>query len=128
MWRTFIQITALCLTLGSAFFLIKGVLFMPTKDIAQISSTYWNYNSNLVKNMTGSRADTIVGFFILLISFLFQMINSLWPMRIGDFEVNKTGVVLGMMVSFLIVLVSYKTAGVIQSSNEKQVIRLLEKK
>lgn len=101
---------------------------MPTKDIAQISSTFYGYNLNLVKNMTGSRADTIVGFSILLISFLFQMINSLWPMRVSDFEVNKTGVVLGIMISFLIVLVSYKTAGVIQSSNEKQVIRLLEKK
>lgn len=89
MLRTFIQVQALLSVLISSFFLIKGMLTLSAKDLAELSKSKWDYNTAVTKNLTQQRSDTIVGFALLLLSFLLQSINLLWPMRIDDFDVSK---------------------------------------
>jgi len=104
MLRTFIQVLGLSLVLLSSFFLIKGVLASSSKDLAALSGTYWGYNPVMMKNLAQQKADTLIGFILLLGSFLCQTIHLLWPLRIGDFKVDPKGVSLGV-VSTIVILV-----------------------
>ena len=102
MIRTFIQISALWLTLISAILLVKSALRLKDQDMAKLASTYWDFNKASVEDITGSRADATVGSVLLFLGFLLQMINSLWPMRIDDFGVDCKGVIWGTITLFLI--------------------------
>lgn len=102
MLRTFIQVAALVLTLESAIFLTKGNLGLSAKLIAQLASTKWNYNFDVARSLSTQRADTWIGVILLLAAFGLQMWNSLWPMRIGDFAVDKTGVLVALVVCAIV--------------------------
>jgi hypothetical protein len=118
MIRTFIQITSLVLTLEAAIFLAKGNLGLSPQAIAEISSTKWDYNSDLISSLAQQRADTWVGVVLLLGAFFLQMANALWPMRYVDFDVHKGAaayavvfsVVLGFGALFLAKEVAQSTA------------------
>ena len=112
MLRSFVQFTALFLTFVAAVFLIKGNLTLSVPDIAKITQTgFLYYNKEVVFNLAGQQADTIVGFAILMISFGLQMGNSLWEMRFSDFGVNKKGLIISIVVSALIFFVGWNFSG-----------------
>jgi len=100
MLRTFIQVTALSLSFIACFFLVQGTLTISAKDIVEMSKAYWYSNQGLGKRMAQQKADTQVGFCLLLLSFMFQMINLLWPMRWVDFSVSVKGFIVAFFVSF----------------------------
>lgn len=104
MLRTFIQVTSVSLALISSFFLLKGSLGLSVSDIAELSKSRWDYSPPVVKNLSKQQADTKIGLFLILASFVLQMINLMWPMRIGDFGVSKLGVVVAVLVAILILL------------------------
>ena len=106
MVRTFIQVFALILVLLSSFFLIRGNMTLKVTDLVHLSGTYFDYNKNLLKNLCEQKVDYSVGGALLLLSFFFQMLNFLWPMRIGDFGVNIRGVFLAIAVSAFLFLIS----------------------
>jgi len=58
MLRSFIQVTALLLTLESAIFLARGNLGLSAKVIAQLARTKFTYNFEIAKNLSTQRADT----------------------------------------------------------------------
>jgi uncharacterized membrane protein YccF (DUF307 family) len=70
MVRTFIQTIALILTLISAYFLLRCSLGLSAIDIAELSSTKWGYNTDVVKNLSQQQADAKIGFIIMLLSFI----------------------------------------------------------
>lgn len=114
MLRTFIQVTALSFALMSSFFLIKGTFALSVKDMVELSLTKWGANTDVLRNLTFNRADTITGFFLLLFSFILQTINLLWPLRIGDFGVNRNGVILALIVSIMAFLIATYATKAIQ--------------
>ena len=115
MVRTCIQITALSLVLMSSYFLVKGVICISAQDMIKLSqSTYGGTYMRIAKNLAQQKADTIVGFVLLLTSFFFSLINFLWPMQIDDSDVNRNGVILAGLVSIVIFPVSYKVCNVLQ--------------
>ena len=79
--RTFIQITGLILTLEAAVFLAKGNLGLFAETIAGLSSTKYNYNSDVINSLAQQRADAWIGVILLLLAFSLQMWNAPWPMR-----------------------------------------------
>jgi len=123
MLRTFIQITALCLTFVAAFFLIKGNLTLSTQDITKITQTRYSYNKEVVFNLAGQQADTMVGFSILMISFGLQMANSLWEMRYCDFAVNKKGLIISIIVSALILILGWYISNVMSDNIVNEVFK-----
>ncbi len=127
MFRTYIQVQALSLVLISSYFLIKGMLSISAKDLAELSKTKWGYNKAVTKNLTIQRADTIVGFILLLLSFLLQTINLLWPMRIGDFSISKMGVVIAIIATAIILLIAIRFSVFLQSVFYKDVMKILSK-
>lgn len=49
MWRTFIQMTALTLTIGAAFFLARANLKLSPGVIAGLAVGKWDYSSDVVE-------------------------------------------------------------------------------
>lgn len=127
MLRTFIQVQAILLVLISSYFLIKGMLSISAKDLAELSKTKWGYNKAVTKNLTTQRADTIVGFVLLLLSFLLQTANLLWPMRIGDFGVSTIGFIISVITSAIILLTAINCSGFLQRVYYKDVMKILNK-
>ena len=114
MLSTFVQVKAILLVLISSYFLIKGMLSISAKDLAELSKTKWDYNKTVTKNLTTQRADTIVGFILLLLSFLFQTINLLLPMRYCAFGISTIGFIIAVITSAIILLTAIKYSGFLQ--------------
>lgn len=73
---TFKGISAICLTLISAFFLIKGTLFLSSKEIYMISGApFGGENKEFAISLLQQQLDTRIGFSSLLLSFILQMFN-----------------------------------------------------
>lgn len=102
MVRTFIQVTSLVFTLEAAIFLAKGNLGLSAETIAEISSTEWDYNLDVVKSLARQRADTWVGIILLLLAFGLQMWNVLWPMRLGDFAIHRGAAIYAIVFSLVL--------------------------
>ena len=61
MVRTLIQLTAIIFSFEAAWFLLQGNLGLTAKDIAEVSSTKYGYNSNIVKSLSEQKADNWIG-------------------------------------------------------------------
>lgn len=97
MLRTFIQITALFVTVIASFFWIRGSLTLSVKDMAALAGTYWNYNLPTLKNLASQKADSLIAALLLLLSFFLQFFNVVWPMRWKDFKIDKRGVLFSLV-------------------------------
>jgi hypothetical protein len=126
MLRTFIQVSALLLTLFAGILLVRGSFVLSQSDIAGLSSTHWDYNPSMVKNLSRHQYDTRIGLMLLVISGLFQMANLLWPMRFCDFAVNKMGVIIAIITSAIIFSLAVRMSTVLSKNLQKGVINTLE--
>ena len=127
MLRTFIQVQALLLVLISSYFLIKGMLSISAKDLAELSKTKWGYNKAVVKNLTMQRADTFFGFIFLLLSFLLQTANLLWPIRSSDLVISVIGIIIAVITSAIIFFIAIKCSGFLQRVFYKDVMEIINK-
>jgi vacuolar-type H+-ATPase subunit I/STV1 len=119
---------ALLLTVMSAFFLIKSVIELAPKDMAELSRTNWDYSLSTARNFAKQKADTVVGFALLMLGLVLSLVNLLWPMRWCDFKVNYVGIIVAIFVSIIIFLASYKASSVLQKHYYKQVENILAPK
>jgi vacuolar-type H+-ATPase subunit I/STV1 len=125
--RTFIQTLALLIGLFSSLFLVKGTLALSTMDLAELSKPKWDYNLDVAKNLCRQRADIVVGFSLLLLSYFLQLINLLFPMRWQDFLVSKTGLVIAIIVAILIFFGFYYISNGLYKTYYQQVENILLK-
>lgn len=126
MLRTFIQVLALTAVLMSSFFLIRATIKLSIKEIAQLSTTIVSYNEDTAKNYCRQRADTVVGFSLLLLSFALQIGNLLWALRWCDFKVNKAGVIIALIASIVILSVSIALSNHLYNIQYRQVEGILK--
>ena len=110
MVRTFIQVLALSLTLVASLFLLKANFGLSVKNIAEISSTRWDYNSEVARSLAQQQADTAVGFFYLLLAFGLQMGNLLWPEQYVDFKVDALGAILAIVTAGALLVVGWRVS------------------
>lgn len=80
---------------------------LSVKDIAALSGTYWDYNLSTLKNLASQKADSLIAALLLLFSFLLQYANATWPFRIGDFAINKKGMICAIIFSVFVFLGCY---------------------
>ena len=126
MVRTFIQVTAVSLVLIASFFLIKAELLISTAEIVELANRNWDYSLVEAENLIRQKSDTVVGFVLLLLSFLLSLINLLWPMRASDFRVSKLGVVLAILASVVIFFSAMKCANSLKQSWYNRVQEILK--
>lgn len=129
MLRTTIQITALCLVLISAIFLVIGDIALSVEDMINLSKmSYGGTDKRMVENLTRQKYNTIVGLVLLLASFVLSLINLLRPMRASDFAVNRIGVMIAILVCVVISIGAYKISDCLQHASYEKVIAGLESK
>ena len=127
MIRTFIQITALILTIESAYFLLQGNLGLSPKDIAEVASTKLDSNPEVVKSLSKQKGDSWIGFALLLSAFLLQLINALWEMRWKDFSINKYGIILSIIMGLIIFIGCHFVSKHITEKTHTEVENILSK-
>ena len=101
MLRTAVQIGALALTLESAWFLARGSMGLTPAQIAELSRPKFGYNLEVAQSIAQQHADARVGTVLLLIAFALQLGHALWPMRIDDFIVDRTGAIVAVIVALI---------------------------
>lgn len=122
MFRSFIKVTALSLILISTFFLIKGGLGLSAKDIFELSATpFGGYNDKLVQNLSQQKSDTIVGFVLMLLSFILSLIDLLMPMYCDEFAMNRKGLIVAIIVFIIVSLAAYATSYYLKNKYYKEV-------
>ncbi len=127
MLRTFIQTTAIVLTLEASWFLLVGNLGLGVKTIAELSATKWGYNLDAAKTLAKQNADSWMGFALLLIAFCLQLANSLWEMGWDDFAVNWKGVALALGVGLISFFVCRAISNKIAEEKSAAVAAILKK-
>jgi len=119
--------TALILTLGASLFLLKSNLGLTPKTISKISSTYWNYNKSVVKEFAQQSADTRVGVILLLLAFILQLINALWPIRWKDLGIDWYGVLVSIGFCIIVLSLAHWYTNKLSEKIYKKTIHILEK-
>lgn len=127
MLRTYIRILALIATLESAIFLARGSLGLSPQAIAALAGTYAGYNSLLVQSLAQQTADYRAGVILLMLAFLLQMGNTLWPIGWKDFEVSRKGAVLAVAVGIVIMVVAWFLTNSHAVRIEREVREVLER-
>ena len=107
MFRTFIQMSAMILTVEASFFLLKANLGLSAKIIAELSTPYFDYHEETLRSLTKQSVDTRVGLFLLLLSFALQMVNALWPLSWNDFGIDWCGVLVSIAFCIVVFVISY---------------------
>jgi len=107
MFRTFIQMLAMILTLEASFFLLKTNLGLSPQIIAELSVPRYGYHEEILKSLSCQSADTRVGLILLLVSFALQMGNALWPLRWSDFNIDLRGVFISLICGVIVFAAGY---------------------
>ncbi len=99
MLRTFIQFSAILLTVISSYFLLKSNLGLSPMQIAELSTVGAGVSPWVAKSLAAQAVETRIGFLFLLLAFAFQMDNALWPLRWKDLSVSKLGILAALTFS-----------------------------
>jgi len=126
MLRSFIQMSALILTLGASIFLLKSNLGMTPDNIANLSSTRFDFSQPIAETFTKQAADTRVGLILLLSAFILQMINALWPMRWKDFGIDWHGVLIAIGFAIVLLTFSHWYSKYLAEQNYKNTLDILQ--
>jgi hypothetical protein len=129
MIRTFIQMSAMILTLAASVFLLKSNLGLTPNTIAKLSKPHLDYLSDeFVKTFSKQSADTRVGIVLLLLSFALQMGNALWPLRWKDFGIDWHGVLISLGLCVIIITASDLYSRFLSKKLYKQSIEVIKNK
>ena len=127
MFRSFIQCAAFLHAVISAFFLIRAGISLSVKNMVELSRTNWDYSSAVLRSLTQQRADTIVGFSLLLISAVLQSIHWLLPFGIDDLGINRKGVIIAFVGAILTWIIAYRQSRYLQQKWFEQAENILKK-
>jgi hypothetical protein len=106
--ETLMSIIATFFGLFSAFFLSKGVIKSTPQVIAKQSITKYDYNINIMGNLTSQKSDYYTGFGLLFITFIIQIINLLDSKRLMTIIINyRTGIFIIIIIAISILLISF---------------------
>jgi|SRR5467141_970482 len=122
--RTFIQMTSIVVTLWSAIFLAKGNLGLTPAQIAELSSTKYDFNPDLITSFARQRADTWVGVAFLLLAFGLQLAHEFWPA--DDTGRRRAGVLGAVTFSLAIFVAGWFWARASVTATERKVKQILD--
>jgi hypothetical protein len=116
----------LVFTLEAAFFLAKANVGLSAEHIAELASTKWDYNPDVVRGLAQQRADTWVGFTFLIAAFVMSLWNTLWPMRWVDFAVHKGAAAYALALAMLLGFGAFHLSKQLAGTHEQNVKAILD--
>jgi len=78
------QLLTLLITALSSFFLIRGVIKLSPLEMAKMSGAHLDLNPKIGENFAKQKADTVIGFILLIISLIIQTWIISQPLRFID--------------------------------------------
>ncbi len=118
--KTIVQISTLLLTIESAIFLSLGNLCMSPLVIAEISATKYDYNPDAIVSLSEQFSNTWIGVFLLMFSFILQMLMTNNYFDFKDFKTNRHGVIVSILLCLIIFFVLYWISSGIASYTQSQ--------
>jgi hypothetical protein len=112
MVRTFIQWTSMILTLEASYFLIKATLELSAKTIAELGTPYTDYHEETIRSFAQQKVNTQVGFWLLLLSFVLQVVNALWPLSWDDFSIDRCGAASSVIFCVIVFIIAYSWSNI----------------
>jgi len=107
--------------------MVKASLGLSARDIAGLVGTYIGFNPRLIHSLTAQVTDYRVGAILLVLAFILQMTNVLWPIRYIDFAVSKKGVLLALLIGAFVFVTAYWVGGLWAAGLERTVLGILGK-
>jgi uncharacterized membrane protein len=95
------------LTAEASFFLLKVNLGLSAKTIAELSIPHFDYHEETLRSLAKQSIDTRVGLFLLIISVVLQISNTLWPLSYNDFGIDWRGVLISIAFCIVVLVISY---------------------
>lgn len=78
------QLLTLLITASSSFFLIRGVIKLSPLEMAKMSGAHLDLNPKIGENFAKQKADTVIGFILLIVSLIIQTWIISQPLRLID--------------------------------------------
>jgi len=105
---TFIKVLIFCLTFLSGWFLVKSTLSLSPNDILQsLKIDYFSIEKGGA-NLAQTNADAKVGFYLLLISFLLQIMQFFIPATRNNEKISRLGISVALIATIVIGIISFK--------------------
>ena len=125
MIKVYIQFCSILTTLISSLFLLKGIIGLSPKDIAGLSSIYHGHNLELIDVFSQKSANTKIGFALLLLSFLLQLLQTYFPVS-SFWQLKNFRVIAYALTSVIIVSIcAYFFLDIIAINLSKEVMDIL---
>ena len=97
------QLLTLLITALASYYLIRSVVKLSPAEMARMSAAYLGYNPEIGKSFALQKAETVVGFALLMISVLVQIWTISQPLRFVDVDgLNLIQIVFAMCIFVVI--------------------------
>jgi hypothetical protein len=123
MYRSFTQTAALTLTLLSSLYLLICNFGSTPATIAAQASTYVGHNHSLAVSLCDQKADNLVGVFLLLCAFTFELLH-----RSNHTDSEKScrkGIVAGVVFSVALMALCFPISHGLSKHFEREVKEIL---
>jgi len=96
-------IAACCGVLGSIFFAI-GIMRQSINAMADLASSYFDWNLHMVQALAAQKADYLFGGGIIVLAFLLQLISFLFPPNLTAVAPNESRTAVWIAVIATVIL------------------------
>jgi hypothetical protein len=107
---------------------LKGSLRLSAEDIARLASTYWNSNTEVARNLSRQKVDTLIGFAFLLLAFFSQLAGLSLPVVLDDYFPATAETIGALCLSIILFLLGLYLSNVLGSKTYKRVETILKQK
>ena len=124
MVKAYFQIFSILTTLISSLFLLKGIIGIAPKDIAIFSSINNGHNLELIHAFSRQSAYIKIGFALLLLAFLLQLLQTYFPISIFSQLKNWRLIVYAISSALVVSICAYFIADIMAIKIAKEVIEI----
>ena len=97
--RTYLKVVTVGLTLMAAYFLSRNYLFLEPSDIIILSGSWIQPK---ISSISQQVIDVRTGVILIILSFLFQIVDLSWPIRYKDMSVSRKGLFFALITLVII--------------------------
>ena len=125
MFKIYLQICSILTTLISSLFLLKGIISLSPKDIAGLILTNNGHNLEFIHSFSQKSANTKIGFALLLLAFLLQLLQTYFSDSIFLQLKNWRVIIYALSSALIVSICAYFVADILSINFTKDVMEIL---